>query len=365
MFIGVDAKWFFNGPAGGHTYVQNILRSLLKQDGSNNYILYCRRGDADKDFSIDSDKYQKKTLSPNFSLVRVKYALARAAKRDNLDIVFTQSLTPRVKGIRSLITVHDLLYKDFPHHFTWLERQYFRFVDASILEADAIATVSEYSKSRIIHWFGIEPSKIHVTPNAADARFRPIKDSSELEILKKKHNLPKEFLLYIGRLNVRKNLPRVFQALKQSSCDLPLVCVGKKDWKSEPLDKIIRDLGMEKRIIFTGYVPDEELPLFLNLAAAFIYMPFAEGFGIPPLEALACGTPVLASRATALPEVLGDAALLADPSNIEEITDNINKITQDSVLRADLRKKGIERAARYSWDRSAKILISLWQTLKQ
>ncbi|HRU55595.1 MAG TPA: glycosyltransferase family 1 protein, partial [Candidatus Sumerlaeia bacterium] len=309
MLIGVDAKWFIKGPPGGHTYVQNILRSLLKQDGSNNYILYCRRDDAAEDFRIASERYRKKILSPNISFLRVRYALARAALKDNLDILFTQSLAPKVKGIPKVVAIYDLLYKDFPQYFTWLEKKYFRFVDAAIREADAIVTISEYSKERICHWFSADSKKIFITPCAADSRFHPINGSPQLGALKIKYKLPQEFLLYIGRLNVRKNLPRVFQALKQSSCDLPLVCVGKKDWKSDPLDKIIRDMGMKKRILFTGYVLDEELPLFMNLAAAFIYMPFGEGFGIPPLEALACGTPVVASRATALPEVLGDAAL--------------------------------------------------------
>jgi glycosyltransferase involved in cell wall biosynthesis len=161
-------------------------------------------------------------------------------------------------------------------------------------------------------------------------------------------------------MNIRKNLPRLFRALKNCSHDIPLVCVGKKDWKSEPLERIVEKLQMKNRIIFTGFIPDEEIPLFLNTARGFIFVSFAEGFGIPPLEAMACGTPVIASNTTSLPEVIGDAGLLVNPESEEEITNAIDKLLGDNSLQADLKDKGLRRAEKRRWENSACILVNLW-----
>ena len=153
----------------------------------------------------------------------------------------------------------------------------------------------------------------------------------------------------------------MFRALKKCAYDIPLVCVGKRDWKADPLERIVHELGMERRIFFTGYVPDEEIPLFMNLAVGFVFVSLAEGFGIPALEAMACGAPVIASNTTSLPEVVGGAGILVDPESEEEITEGINKLLSDSGLREDLRKKGLLRSREFTWEGSAQRLIEVFE----
>ncbi len=365
MRIGIDAKWYFFGPPGGHTYVHNILHSLAKLDEKNRYIFYVRPGDPTEDPALSTGNVRLTRLSPSFSLIRVKYALIKAARSDNLDLLFTQSLTPLTRRIPCVITIHDVLYKDFPQYFTLWERIYFHFINKSIRQANFIVTVSNYTSERIKYWFPADGSRVMVTPNSINERFRVLEPGEELAAVRRKYNLPSEFLLYVGRLNARKNLPRLFRALRQCSYDVPLVCVGKKDWKSEPLERIVENLQMNKRIIFTGFVPDEEIPLLMNLATAFVYVPYAEGFGIPPLEAMACGTPVVTSNTTSLPEVVGNAGLLVSPNSEEEITEALNKIMGDAELRAELRQRGLLRAKEFSWDKSARVLINVWEKFQR
>jgi glycosyltransferase involved in cell wall biosynthesis len=357
MKIGVDAKWYFSGCA--NTYVQNILRSLARIDNENEYIYYVKPGDPVCDPELKNDRVSLRNLYPSFSLPRVKYSLVREAKKEGFNILFTQSLYPGTKKIPSVVTIHDVLYKDFPQYFTLTERLYFKFIDDSIKKADLITCVSQYTKRKIVEWFGRKESDIFIVPPAKS--LKKINDNKKLEIIKRKYNLPSEFLLYVGRLNVRKNIPRLFRALSQCKFDAPLVCVGKKDWKSDPLEKIVRDLGLENRIIFTGFAPDDEVQSLMNLATCFIYVPFAEGFGIPPLQAMSCHCPVIVSNTTSLPEVVGDAGILVNPESVEEITEAINKVLGDSDLREEMKKKNVIQAAKFQWEKSAATLTDVWK----
>ncbi len=357
MKIAIDGKWYCDGPPGGRTYVRNMVDALSRRDPDNSYICYVRSGDVVSGTAGMSFQ----PLRPDFSLIRTGVSFPFAAVRDRADILFTQSLATFSHRLPLVIAVYDVLYRDYPQFFTFTERLYFRFIDRSIRKADILITLSNYSRDRIMQWFGMDAERIVITPCAANERFRPIRDDVMIRDIRARYRLPESFLLYVGRLNSRKNLPRLFKALSRCPGGPPLVCVGRHDWKSDPLESHIARLGLEKRIVFTGGVPDEDLPLIINASMALCYIPFAEGFGIPPLEAMACGKPVLASRATAIPEVVGDAGLLVDPSSDEEIADAMEHLVHDSALRENLGARGIARAADFTWDRSADVLIELWK----
>ena len=229
--------------------------------------------------------------------------------------------------------------------------------------SDMIFTVSEFSKQEIIRYTKADYKKIFVTYNAIDnRRFKIIDSNNFLESIRKKYGLPEKFILFVGNLKPHKNIKNLLLALKHIN-NLNLVIVGKKEGfitgDNEITYLIQNSSFLQNRVYFTGYVADEEIPVIYNLASLFVFPSLYEGFGFPPLEAMATGTPVVASNAASIPEVCGDAALYFNPLNIENIAENILKVIQDNELKNTLIHKGFDQVAEYSWEKSANKLINV------
>lgn len=359
MKIAVDAKWYHSGPAGVRTYTHNLLNTLHDVDQANEYEVYLRAGEPTPP-NFTSPHWNFHPLSPSLSAPRVWWALPKAAKRHSVDLFFTQSLVPSTKRAPRVMTVHDVLWHDFPEHFTLSERLHFHLIDRAILKADLIITDSEHSRERICATSGRKESDVVVIPLGVDSRFAPLHDEATKADLRQRHNLPKEFVLYVGRLNRRKNLPTLFKAMAKLSQPWPLVCIGARDWKQDDLAQSLRESGMEDRVQFLGRVDDADLPGFYSLATVFAYIPFAEGFGIPPLEAMACGTPVIASNATSVPEVIGDAGVLVSPGSVDEVADALEALMTSPNRRNELIAAGTVRAAAFTWRSTAQKVLDVW-----
>lgn len=362
MRIAIDAKWYHQGPAGVHTYISNLVDTLQRLDARNSYRVFLRSGDRVPEH-LTGERWRAERLWPNLSAPRVWWALPRAVRGEGVDLFFTQSLTPRTHRAPRAVTVHDVLWHDFPEHFTWRERLHFGLIDRDIRRADLIITDSEHSRARICETSGRRESDVAVAPLGVSPRFRPLADAQERESLRTRLGLPEEFALYVGRLNRRKNLPNLFRALAKASENLPLVCAGRRDWRQDDLERLLGSLGLRDRVIFLGHVADDDLPGLYSLATVFAYVPFAEGFGIPPLEAMACGTPVLTSDTTSLPEVVGDAGLCVSPHSVDAIAEGLASLVGDSALRRDLAARGLGRAAQFTWESTAQKTLALWERL--
>jgi glycosyltransferase involved in cell wall biosynthesis len=235
-----------------------------------------------------------------------------------------------------------------------------------VRNADHIVTLSEFSKRDISKRYAIPPEKITVTYCGPDENFAPVDRSHAREELARKYKIDDPFLLYVGRIQARKNLIRLAEAvavLKKRGAPHKLVIVGKQDFQAEHLVAKIDELGLKNDVIFTGYVPTEDLPKFYSAAEAFIFPSIFEGFGLPVIEAMACGAAVVTSYGSSLEEVAGDAALLADPHSTESLTAAIDRVLRDEAFRDELRRRGIERAKRFSYRDAAAQTIQLYMEL--
>ncbi len=289
-----------------------------------------------------------------------------AAVFDRVDIVWgTSYVLPTLKKIscKQIVTVHDMAAVYYPETIPEKMLQTLSDLPYHLDAADAVFVVSEATKVDVVKHFGTDAKKIRVIYNGVSDRFRRLDGS--LEVARNRYRLPKRFFLFVGTVEPRKNLVRLIQAFNRvgKELDQDLVIVGAKGWMASPLFDEINRSPFRDRIHLTGFVEEVDLPAVYNLADALIYPSLYEGFGIPVVEAMACGTPVVTSNVSALPETANDAAVLVDPLDTDRLAHAMERIVHDEELRASLRAKGLVRARRFSWDASARDVVRCFRDL--
>lgn len=287
-----------------------------------------------------------------------------ATTRDRLDVLFCPvNVVPLAGLVPSVVTVHDLAFLKLPQAFIPAKRRYLSVMTRlSVHRARHVIAVSEQTKADIVAHFGLTPERITVVPNAVDERFRPAAPTDNFTAFRQERNLPERFILFVGTLEPRKNLPRLIHAFAQVARDdseIGLAVVGASGWLTSDIAPLVRSLDLESRITFAGYVPDEELPRWYQAATVFCYLSLHEGFGLPVLEAMACGTPVITSNIGSMAEIGRDTATLVDPTDIDAIAAAIPTLLEDADARAEHAAAGIQRAALYSWDRTAEETLAV------
>jgi glycosyltransferase involved in cell wall biosynthesis len=279
----------------------------------------------------------------------------------------TNHLLARFKRARTVFTLHDLIFLHYPAYHLPHNRWYLTFAMPRYLRAaDVVVTPSECSRQDALRFYGLPEAKIKVIYEAASPIFRPAGDDDELARVRHKYHLPAQFILHVGTLEPRKNLIRLLEAFHALLADWPtlkLVFVGKKGWLYDPFFERLRALGLEEAVIFPGYVEEADLPAFYQLAALFVYPSLYEGFGLPPLEAMACGTPVVSSDSSSLPEVVGEAGLLVNPTDTAGLVAAMRRVLSDAGLHTALRGRALAQAQKFSWQRAVDELEQVYQAL--
>ena len=278
----------------------------------------------------------------------------------------TEHLLMPLQGIPTVLTIHDLIFRRLPEHHKRLNRWYLNAtLPLYCRRATHIIVVSEATRRDLVAAYDLPPEKLTVIQEAADPRFRP-QSPERCAAVRAHYKLPGDFLLYVGTIEPRKNLTRLLHAwepLYRAGEAPPLVIVGRRGWLSGDFYAALEASPARDAVIFTGYVADADLPALYAAATAFVFPSLYEGFGLPPLEALAVGTPVSCSNTSSLPEVVGDAALTFDPTTEEDIANALRRITGDAELRADLRERGLQRAAQFSWERAARETLAVYRSI--
>lgn len=281
---------------------------------------------------------------------------------------FNYIVPPAVHG-RTVVTVHDMVYKTFPETVRGRTKMMLDMgLKKSMKRADIIVTDSEFSKTEILKYFPQHEKKLRVAPCGVDLqKFRPCTEPERIPEVKKSLGIEGDYLLYVGTIEPRKNLERLISAyhiFTQRHSGAPkLVLAGGKGWLYDGIFAKVQELGLAQQVIFTKYVPAGDMNPLMCGATAFVFPSIYEGFGMPPLEAMACGVPVLSSDAASLPEVTGDCAVVCDAYSEESIADGLERLCSSEELRRELSRRGLERARTFTWERSAEILYDIYKEL--
>jgi glycosyltransferase involved in cell wall biosynthesis len=275
---------------------------------------------------------------------------------------FNYIVPPSVSG-KSIATIHDMAFHRFPETVRVKTRHMLNIgLKNSLKRTDAIVTVSEFSKKEILQYYDYPPDKIHVILNGVDLiKFHNRSSFEDIKKVKVKYRICGNYILYLGNLEPRKNIERLMDAIAYVKDAPNLVIAGEKGWLYDSIFEKAKSLEMKSRIFFLGYVDETDKAALYSGAEFFAFPSLYEGFGMPPLEAMACGTPCLVSNAASLPEVCADAAIYIDPYSIEDISIKINRLLSDDALRNSLRQKGLTRSKRFNWESSAKRLYGIYQ----
>lgn len=365
MRIGIDASTI--GTQGGpRTYVLNLIESLLKIDKENEYVLFYNSEE-------HSGKFPKARevvvpfSNPATRLLREHLLMAYHYKRECLDIIHNpKSAISLLKPCKTVVTIFDLIPVTNPETEKWMARIYWKVqIPTAARHADFVITSSEFAKREIIRRYGTSEERIKVIPIAYNNYCRPMDPGREADEVRRKYSIPDSYILYVGTIQPRKNIDTLVKAysklVKTKGVTHKLVITGRKGWLYGPLFELIKSEGMEQNVIFTGFVPDEELPYIYSSAELFVYLSLFEGFGIPPLEAMACGVPVICSNTTSLPEVVGDAGILEAPLDQEGIEKSMLTVLESPSLRREMQDKGFLQAKKFSWERTARETLRIYE----
>ena len=265
---------------------------------------------------------------------------------------------------KSIVTIADLTFFSHPQYHLSQKNMYFRFmIPYAIKKADAVIAISENTKEDIINSFPSYSKKIHATLLAHDSYFKPIDKEHAKQFVHNKYKLPSSFILFVVMVEPRKNIKAIIDAFSMLNPSLQLVIVGKKGWAYEDIFQSVKEKRLEEKVIFTGYVSDQDLPYFYSAASVFVYPSFYEGFGIPVLEAMACGCPVVTSNNSSMKEIAGNAALLVDPYSVDSIKNAMKAILKDVTLQKILSKKGITHARNFTWKLCAEKTLKVYNEI--
>ena len=297
-----------------------------------------------------------------------QWELPRRARAAGADLLHVPGFdAPRRKPCPLVLTVHDLIGMLFPQNLPPVARFYWsRWLPRSIRWADRVIADSEHTRRDIVRLLGVPTERIVVIPLGVDVAFRQVADAEALVAVRGRYALPETFILYVGTLEPRKGLDTLVDAYATLADALShdLVIAGKRGWYTQSLFAQVRRLGLERRVHFTNYVADADLPALYSLAAIFAFPSRYEGFGLPPLEAMACGTPVVSSNAASLPEAVGDAGLLVPPDDPVALAAALRRVLEDADLRARLHAAGLAQAQRFTWEETARQTLTVYQELR-
>ncbi len=353
--------------AGIHQYIYQVLRHLPHEADDPDYLVFTNQED------VTAGKAGMTAVSTRLNtshrLLRIfweQIIWPFQAQRQGVDLLHSMAfVTPLLSRQTAVVTVYDLSFMHFPKQFPAGQRRYLTTMTRQACRrARRIITISQSSRQDVHQFCNAPLDHIDVVLPGVDAAYRPLPEKT-VSAFRREKGLER-FILHVGTLQPRKNIPVLLNAFANlPPSDLKLVLVGGRGWLYEEIFAQVKKLGLEERVLFTGYVPDAALPLWYNAAELLVFPSVYEGFGMPVVEAMACGTPVIASDSSSLPEAVGGAGLLFAPQNVAELTDRITAVQQDPALRAKLKKWGLQHARNFSWERAGQETAAVYRRALQ
>ena len=362
MRFGVDAHAIGRQQTGNEVYIRNLLREFSRLDVDSEFVAYVSEPEASGEIPtaiatsrVSSNPYR-----------RLGFDLPARLRQHCPDLLHVQYTAPVGARVPIVTSVHDVSFLECPQFFTRYRAAQLRLTVKRTVEAAAkVITVSEFSRRAILKHYRVDPAKVVMIPNAAAAAFHPVHRETAARRVAEKYGIRAPFVLTVGDLQPRKNhrgLLEAFESLLRAHPELPhhLVMVGKETWHSPEIHRAVERSGMRDRVHFTGFVDDVDLVDFYGACGLFVFPSFYEGFGLPILEAMACGRAVACSDTTAMPEVADHAGILFDPHSTPKMARAMAQVLLDSELRVSLERRGLQRAKLFSWERSARLTLDAY-----
>ena len=366
--IAIDAHAVGAKLGGNESYAVNLIEALAQIDRINNYTVYVTT-DAGRDrFDRRWSNFNVRSTLPHTPLIRIPLTLSAELRKNPVDVLHVQFTAPPFCPCPTVVSIHDLSFEHLPQTFKRRSRTQLRLtVRHSARRAARILSLSEHTRRDIISTYGIAPERVSAIPIAAPSHFARVEDDSELQRVRHNYGIHGDYILSVGSIQPRKNLVRLVKAYASlrdanSGDKLPkLVLVGKCAWLYDETLRSLDETGVRESVVLTGYVPEKDLPALYSSALCFIYPSYFEGFGLPPLEAMKCGAPVIVGNKTSLPEVVGDAAIAVDPFDVDAIAGAIKHVIEDPALRNELSFKGQQRASAFDWRETARRTLAVYE----
>jgi glycosyltransferase involved in cell wall biosynthesis len=370
MRIGYLTYGLDRAPTGIGRYAIELLRSLAELPNGPEIVLLATERE---DLHGLWNKFEHHVLPGCRLLPALMTAghvvLSQAGPRYRLEAIHDPNgIAPFLgpsRGVRRIVTIHDAFTFVHPDSHNRLDNWRYRYqLPAAAWRADVVLTVSECSRRDLIDHLGLAAERVHVIAEGVAPQFQPVADGAERKAILTRYGIKRPYMLYVGGINARKNIARLFEAyarVREHRPDITLVVGGQRQWQTQEIEATFQRLNIMHHVHFTGYVHDADLPALYSAAELFVFPSLYEGFGLPPLEAMACGTAVVTSNLSSLPEVVGDAALTVNPYEVGELAAAIKRVLEDEGLRVHLRRRGIERAAQFTWQRTARETLAIYE----
>ena len=354
--------------AGVSRYIYNLVTTLPHIDQANHYTVFLNEKRVPSTSASLTMRLTKlPTIHPSVRIFWEQCIQPIALIREKVDLLHCMAFVSPLLLLRPVVlTIYDLGVLRYPEKHRASSHFYLKqFTPISVRRAKRIIAISASTKEDIIRSLGVSPSKVDVIHCGVEEMFLPINDHQRLDDFRTRRGLPEKMILFVGTLEPRKNLENLLRAYallkKRRNLSHKLVIIGAKGWHYQGIFAAQRELGLKGDVIFTGYVPQGELPLWYNVAELFVYPSLYEGFGLPPLEAMSCGTPVITSNTSSLPEVVGEAGITVNPMDVEGLAEAMNQVLSDGILRQSMREQGLARAGRFSWANAAQKTVEVYQ----
>jgi glycosyltransferase involved in cell wall biosynthesis len=367
MRIGIDARLVYYSRAGIGQYILRLVDALARlETGPEEFVLLQSRKDSTR--IVDRPNFSHRSLwTPSHHRLEQQF-LPLELGRARLDLLHSPDFIPPFRrNFQSVITIHDLAFLLYPHFLTNESARYYGQIDQAVRRTDHIIAVSESTRRDTINLLGVAEQKITVIYEAANPIYRQIELEQAKRFVSQTYKIDEDYVLFVSTIEPRKNLPALLQAFSKlrDAHKRPekLVLAGRRGWLSEEVFDTIERLKLSNDVLLLGRVPSEHLVYLYNAARVLVHPSFYEGFGLPPLEAMNCGVPTVVSNVSALPEVVGDASILIDPNDVDELMVAVLRVLTDEGLRNDLIAKGLKRAEMFSWERSARETLQVYRCI--
>lgn len=365
MRIGIDGRYIQDHFPGIGRYTYNLVQALTKAAPEDSFVLLHNP-------KLVNTRYDLGTLqSPNLEIVAVEvptfslaeqWRLPSIVRGLRLDLFHSPYyLKPYLLPCPSVVNIYDLISRLYPEYVSSGARVIFEMaIRLAIVTSRLVISVSQSAKEDLVRLLGVPPSKVWVTPLGVDSQFKPVNEKAIFN-LRQKHDLPEGYILYLGTNKPHKNLARLVGAFAKAKTERKLVLAGKEDPRYSEAHEVTKQLGLQDRVVFLGQVSEDDLPALYSGAALFVFPSLYEGFGLPLLEAMACGVPVISSSTSSLPEIAGQAAVMVAPLDLSQLARALERVLGDSNLRASMHEEGLKQAAQFSWERTAVETLAVYR----